>query len=179
MNRLVVAFEREESAAKIVKMLETGGITVRYRCHSGGEVIRAIKNMGGGIVICGYKLPDMTCTELFSCLDDMAMMLLIASPVQLRLCDNEAIFELAAPINAGLLCGSARMLMQVEEKKLKKIIPQRTASDNEIIKKAKALLMEKNNLTEEQAHKFLQKKSMETSTKMAETARMLLQAYDS
>lgn len=179
MNRIVIAFGREDSVTRIAKMLESGGIPVRYRCRSGGEVIRAVKNMDGGIIICGYKLTDMTYAELFACLGDMAMMLLIASPNQLRLCDNDEIFELAAPINGSLLCGSVRMLMQMEEKKLKKLIPQRTASENEIIKKAKALLMEKNRLTEEQAHKFIQKKSMETSTKMVETALLLLRAYDS
>ena len=36
------------------------------------------------------------------------------------------------------------------------------------------LLMDRNEMTEEQAHRFLQKKSMNSGVKLAETARMVL-----
>ncbi len=73
----------------------------------------------------------------------MAMMLLIASPNQLRLCDNDEIFELAAPLTEAFVRFCQNAHADGRKKKLKKLIPQRTASENEIIKKAKALLMEK------------------------------------
>ena len=42
------------------------------------------------------------------------------------------------------------------------------------IAKAKALLMERNSMTEEEAHRYLQKHSMDNSTNMVETAQMVL-----
>ena len=42
------------------------------------------------------------------------------------------------------------------------------------IDKAKALLMERNNMTEEEAHRYLQKCSMDSGTNMVETAQMVI-----
>jgi AmiR/NasT family two-component response regulator len=38
--------------------------------------------------------------------------------------------------------------------------------------------MENSGMTEPQAHRYLQKKSMETSSKMTDTARLILKAFD-
>ena len=43
-----------------------------------------------------------------------------------------------------------------------------------MIRQAKALLMERNNMTEEEAHRYLQKCSMDNGTNMVETAQMIL-----
>ena len=42
------------------------------------------------------------------------------------------------------------------------------------IKEAKELLMARNNMTEEEAHRYIQKCSMDSSTNMVETAQMIL-----
>ena len=44
----------------------------------------------------------------------------------------------------------------------------------EIINQAKALLMERNNMTEEEAHRYIQKCSMDSGTNMLETAQMVI-----
>ena len=64
MIRTVVAFEKDESRDKIADMLERSGVTVRYRCRSGAEVLRAVKTMGSGVVICGHRLTDMPAERL-------------------------------------------------------------------------------------------------------------------
>ena len=43
-----------------------------------------------------------------------------------------------------------------------------------MIAEAKALLMERNNMTEEEAHRYLQKNSMDSGTNIVETAEMVL-----
>ena len=64
MDRIIVAFENENNRKRICDMLEASGITVRGSCRSGSEAIRAIRKMSGGIVICGYKLSEMTASDL-------------------------------------------------------------------------------------------------------------------
>ena len=54
-------------------------------------------------------------------------------------------------------------------------IPQRTEEERQLIAKAKELLMESRGFTEAEAHKYLQKRSMETGTKLSETARQILE----
>ncbi|MDD4142855.1 MAG: ANTAR domain-containing protein [Bacteroidales bacterium] len=181
MNRIVVAFESEKSINFITEMLESSGITVRYRCRSGGEVIRSINYMGGGIVICGYKLHDMPASNLAFDLENSASVLVLAKPAQIELCDNEIFFSLPTPVNRSMLCGSVRMLAQLEEKHLQKTLPRRNKDKEELLKKAKALLMEKENISEKEAHRLIQRKSMDTCTEMAVVAQYfiaMMEKYD-
>lgn len=52
--------------------------------------------------------------------------------------------------------------------------PRRNQEEQEQIKAAKLLLMDRYGLNEEQAHRFLQKKSMDAGMKLAQTARLVL-----
>ena len=51
---------------------------------------------------------------------------------------------------------------------------RRSEREENYIKNAKALLMERNHLTEEEAHRYIQKSSMDNGTNMVETAQMIL-----
>ena len=60
-------------------------------------------------------------------------------------------------------------------KRRKKTQPKRrTAEEEKIINKAKALLMERNQMTENDAHKYIQKLSMDSGNNLVETAEMIL-----
>jgi len=50
----------------------------------------------------------------------------------------------------------------------------RTDAEKEVINKAKLVLMERNNMTEEEAHRYIQKNSMDSGTNMVEMAEMIL-----
>ena len=47
---------------------------------TGAEVIRAVRYMGGGVVVCGVKLPDMTADQLYDDLEGDAYILAAAKP---------------------------------------------------------------------------------------------------
>lgn len=175
MIRTVVAFEKDESRDKIADMLEKAGVTVRFRCRSGAEVLRAVKTMGSGVVICGHKLSDMSAGHLAHELQGQAKFLVLAKQNQLELMDDPDVFKLQLPISAGELRGSVSILLQLDEIAARSQIPQRTEEERQIITRAKELLMESRGFTEAQAHKYLQKRSMETGTKLAETARHILE----
>jgi response regulator NasT len=51
---------------------------------------------------------------------------------------------------------------------------RRTKEEQENIDRAKALLMERNHMTEPEAHHYLQRCAMDSGTKIAETAEMIL-----
>ena len=54
---------------------------------------------------------------------------------------------------------------------------QRSAEEERLICRAKAVLMEVNLMSEAEAHRFLQKYSMDTGLRLAETARLILGRY--
>ena len=51
---------------------------------------------------------------------------------------------------------------------------ERTKEEQDLITEAKHLLMERNNLSEEEAHRYMQKRSMDNGTGLTETAQMIL-----
>ncbi|MCI1955885.1 MAG: ANTAR domain-containing protein, partial [Oscillospiraceae bacterium] len=57
---------------------------------------------------------------------------------------------------------------------IKKKLAAGNYEEKQVILKAKNLLISRNNLTEPQAHRFIQKKSMDTGKKMVETAMIIL-----
>ena len=63
------------------------------------------------------------------------------------------------------------------QRKKKKQPGKRTEKEQRIIEDAKQLLMERNNLSESEAHKYIQKLSMDSGNSMVETAEMIL-AFD-
>mgnify|MGYP002618652292 FL=1 len=50
----------------------------------------------------------------------------------------------------------------------------RTEEEKKILWEAKAVLMERNHMTEEEAHRYIQKCSMDSGTSLTETAQMVL-----
>ena len=59
-------------------------------------------------------------------------------------------------------------------KKLRSRPKQRTEEEKKILWEAKAVLMERNHMTEEEAHRYIQKCSMDSGTSLTETAQMVL-----
>ena len=64
--------------------------------------------------------------------------------------------------------------MDRRRKKRRKELKNRDPKQQETIRKAKELLMTRNNMSEEEAHRYLQKSSMDSGTNMVETAEMVL-----
>ena len=72
------------------------------------------------------------------------------------------------------LLAAVRLLLQVGRRLERYGRPCHSGEDRRLIDRAKALLMDRHGITEEQAHYYLQKKSMDSRTKLAQTARLVL-----
>ena len=101
-------------------------------------------------------------------------MLMIAPQHQLDMVSEE-IFRLPAPISRSDLVNSTKMVLQMSHRLGRMIKPRRSDEDREVIRQAKSLLMERNGLTEDQAHRLLQKKSMDSGVNLVQTARLVLE----
>lgn len=179
MVRTVVAFESEKDQEAIAGLLEKNGISVKYKCRTGLETIRAVKQMGGGIVVAGYKFPDMTTENMaFQLKDDNTAILMIAKGTQLDMVENDDIFRIPAPFRPAELIGAVSMLLQLDQKRSKTSAEKRTDSEKQLISQAKTLLMEQEHYTEDQAHRYLQRRSMETSLKMTEVAKLIIASFE-
>ena len=147
------------------------------RYYTGAEVIRSVRKLGSAIVVCGFKLRDMTATELAENLKSSAVLLAVTSPVNLDFCEGENLFKLATPVSRSDFFASLDILLQLEEKSLRPRIARRREDEQQLILSAKKLLMEINRMSENEAHRFLQKKSMDSGLKMVETAQLIIDSY--
>lgn len=176
---IIVAFESEKDREGIASLLEKNGLSVRCACRTGQEAIRALKQTGSGIVVCGYKFPDMTAQRMARSLErDDAAILMVAKGAMLDLLEDDSIFRLSAPFRPAELVGAVRMLVQLQSRRTRPAAT-RTEDEKERISKAKTLLMEQEHLTEEEAHRTLQRMSMEQSQKLTEVAERILALYES
>jgi response regulator NasT len=173
MNRLIVAFEGDKQCDLVRETLESGGMVPRVVCRTGAEVLRSAHEMGRALIICGFKFPDMTADELAYDLGTTSIVLVIAKNVQLDFLENESLFKLPAPFSRSELLPSVSMLRQLAEKTMN-APPRRTAGEEALVGEAKAVLM-RTGMTESEAHRYLQRRSMESGERLVSVARRIVQ----
>ena len=174
MDKVIVDFERTKSCERVREIIESSGTAACIICRSAAEVKRTVSKHHISTVVCGFKLPDESAQSLFEDLPPNCAMLMVAVQGMLDLCQNDDIFLLASPVSRGDLVASVRMLIQMGHRLEKFVRPQRSEEEMALIDEAKSLLMERHGMTEEQAHRFLQKKSMDSGAKMVQTAKLVL-----
>lgn len=177
MDRIVVAFANEEAQRRILRLLESEGYSPAARCAAGAEAVRTVRKLGSAIVVCGFKLRDMTATDLAAYLRQTAVLLAVSAPVNLEFCEGENLYKLPTPVRRSDFFATLDLLRQFEEKHLHHPPPKRREADQQLIQKAKELLMDVNRMTENEAHRFLQKRSMDAGLKMVETAQLIIDSY--
>ncbi len=103
-------------------------------------------------------------------------MLLIASRQKL-LEDETGVAMLEMPIKVRDLLNSVEMMqdnIHAKFSRRKKTPPKRSEEEQSIVDEAKAVLMEKNNMSENEAHRYVQKSAMDSGRTMVETAASIL-----
>ena len=166
METVIVAFENNKNALRVKEILEEDGAADCLVCRTADQVRRASRQFRMPVVVCGYKLGDQTAQLIFDDLPACAMLVLARQDV-LELMDNDEIFRLPAPASRVDLLASVRMLLQVGRRLEQRTRPQR--SQEEL-----AVLMDRSGMSEEQAHRYLQKKSMNSGARLTQTAQLVL-----
>ena len=177
MVSVIVLFPKMDDAQNIRNFLVRSGISVVGVCTSGAQALHYTDELDDGIIVCGYKFTDMMYSELHEYLPSHFEMLLVASQHLLQNCMDNDIVCVTMPIKAHDLINTISMMSQTITRRRKKLNQKpkgRSGEDKKILTEAKALLMDRNNMTEEEAHRYIQKSSMDTGTNMVETAQMVL-----
>ncbi len=172
MRQIVVAFERQSNCDRLREALESTGEFSCLTCRSAAQVKRTVAKLRLDLVVCGFKLTDESCETLYFDLPQRCAMLMVAPQAQLELCAAPGIFKLPAPVGRGPLLASVRMLAQTSQAPAR-----RNQEEKELVARAKALLMEQDGMTEAEAHRWLQKRSMDHGARLADTARQVLEKF--
>ena len=179
MSSIVIALPKIEDAKKIRAVLVSHGFPVDSVCNTAANALAGASELGYGVMICGYRLPDMYYQELLEYLPSGFDMLLLASPKVIQEVPS-SVLTIGMPFKTGDLINTVNMmLVQIERrrKKDKKKPKVRSWKEQNYISNAKMLLMQRNHLNEEEAYRYIQKCSMDSGTNMVETAQMLLMLF--
>ena len=159
MQQIFIAFENEANARNIRRLLEQGGLQVRGVFRSGAQALRCVRRMGGGIVVCGYKLPDMTADFLAENLEGMARVAVVAHEDRLDACSYPRIVRIPAPFTReDLLSAASRLCAEEAPHRLSRSLQE--TKKKETVARVKAWLMAHEGMDEAAAHRHLQLLSM-------------------
>ena len=181
MRNIIIAYSKAEDAEKIRALLARNGCRTPVVTTSGAQALAQAEALEEGVVICGFRLRDMLCTALAEDLPEGFRMLVVTSPVHVDEIESaydrtDRIRILATPLRAYELL---QMLEEMPARRSGKrtgreTVPEKSREEIQIIERAKAVLMERNRMTEPEAHRYLQKCAMDSGTKLSETAEMIL-----
>ena len=59
MADIIIAFPKLDDAKNLKKLLLRNGYDVSLVCDNGAQVVGAVNELDGGVVICGYRFSDM------------------------------------------------------------------------------------------------------------------------
>lgn len=178
MTSVIVALPKAEDAQNIKRLLARNGIPVAGVCTTGAQAIALADGLNYGIILSGYKLADMIYSQLHDDLPFGFEMLLLASPQIIRggMVEKEIVC-LTMPLKVHDLINTVDMMIQsIERRKRKQRSKPRERKSEEMacIEQAKEILMNRNHMSEQEAHRYIQKCSMDSGTNMVETAQMIL-----
>lgn len=182
MATLIVAFPKLEEARAIRSALIRRGYDVAAPCASGAQAINQADALSDGIIICGYKLSDhMLYDELYEYKPKSFELLLVASRNLWEDCQDNGIVCVALPLKINELVLAIEMILeaQVRKRRRARALPRhRSEEEQKMIDCAKLLLMDKNNMTEQEAFRYIQKCSMDSGNTMPESAAMIISIYN-
>ena len=174
MGAILVAMPKHEDSDRIADIIRRSDIWEEvFICDTGSEVLRRIEDMDISLVVCTRKLRDMGYEELYNYMPVSMNMLLLTKDVRTDLFSSNIII-VQIPFKTSDLVSSMRMLMPSGYRRRDGKKTSRSEGDKLTIDKAKRLLMERNNMTEPEAYRYLQKNSMDMSRTLSETAQMIL-----
>ena len=177
METVIVAFESETMCQRFSDLLESTGTAKCLTCRSGDQVRRLLSKQQTYCVVCSPHLTDGPAEWLYQDLPLTCSLLLVGPQHMLDACGSGEVFKLATPIRREEAVSTVRLLLQFGRRTEKLLPPRRSGAEQEAVERAKELLMERKGLSEEEAHRLLQKRSMDTGARLYQTARRIIREY--
>lgn len=170
MKEIIIAYPVKEVALQLRSMIESEGYHVSYICACGATVLNIAQGMHEGVIVCASILRDMGAGVLAENLPVGFDVIALSKNGVESYMGN--LISLPLPVNRAEFINTIAILVSSRSG-----FTRRKDNENEIISNAKTILMNDNDITETQAHKYLQKESMKRGKKMVELAREIINDF--
>ncbi len=154
---------------------------------SGEALRRMLADKGGELVILNTPLPDENGVDLALDLSDSAagVLLLVRGDQYEAVCrrvEDRGILTLPKPVAGRSLYSAVRLLMatasRLQKLEQKNQSLQSRMSDIRTVDRAKWLLIQRHNMTERDAHYYIEKQAMDTRLSRREIAESIIRTYE-
>lgn len=181
MVNVIVLFPRIEEAKSIKNLLIRNGISVTNVCTTGAQAVQAADAYDDGVIICGYRYCDMMYSDLEACLPGEFDIIVLSSKKNYEEVRSSGAICLTMPLKSmDFIETVSRSIENIlwERKKRKSKPKVRTEEEKKVITAAKLKLIDECRYSEQEAHRYLQKKSMDNGINIVEMAYMILNNSD-
>lgn len=170
MKEIIIAYPVKEVAMQLRSMLEGEGFHVSYVCARGSSVLGIAHGLSEGVVVCASILSDMSAGILAENLPvGFDIVALSRNGVESYMGN---LISLPLPVDRAEFINTIAILVSSRSG-----FTRRQGNENEIISNAKTIIMNRQGITESQAHKYLQKKSMSSGKKLVELAKEIINDF--
>lgn len=180
MGSIIVALPKADDAEKIAGIIRSKGVPYDINiCNTGAQVLRLSNSRDFGVVICSKRLKDIGYIEMVEMLPTNFSTIVLTNDVSVETVGDDMV-KLLLPLKIGALLDTIEMLCAKyirRPRKKQSIPPKRSDEEQKLLGKAKALLMDRNGMSEPEAFRYIQKNSMDYGRKLTETAQMILSLY--
>ncbi len=170
MKDIIIAYPSKDAALQLRSLLEGEGFHVSFICATGSSVLRIAHNLREGIVVCASILSDMGAGALAENLPAGFDVVALSKNGREEYMGN--LINMPLPIHKDEFLQTVSILVSTRS-----AFTQRNKDDNEIISNAKLVLMNSGDISESQAHKYLQKESMRTGKKLVDLAKEIINDF--
>ncbi|MBC7959487.1 MAG: ANTAR domain-containing protein [Vallitaleaceae bacterium] len=186
--RVIIGSSNEKVSSQLGQFLIENGYNVIGETRDGYDLLRRVHTVYPDLVIVDYNMRGLSGHEISEVLISEkvcpVVALLGSEEVQyfVNLSQEPTFAPLVKPLNKQMLLHTANLLIKTSKSiyKLENEVTSLKSNQDkkEIVNKAKKYLMENMQLTEEEAHRRIQKQSMDKGLSMIKIAEAILIMYE-
>ncbi|MGL4336138.1 MAG: ANTAR domain-containing response regulator [Turicibacter sp.] len=183
-DRIIIASQSEKLVSSIKSQVISSGFEVIAICQDGYDLIRRAKSLSPEVVIIDEEIAGMPLVSLVeTLLFERQAVLLMAKNYQQSYFNQDPYLEFVdKPVQPMVLVTMLRMLVKYGqtvrklESKVDKLEEQQKT--DKAIRLAKRSLQQHANMSEEEAHQYILKRSMELRLSKIELCKRILKTYE-
>ena len=170
-NNVFIAFTNKKIALNVAKTVVANHMNIVCITTGLAELRKKIHPYEYGTIICGCHFRDGYLMHFIEDLPEKINIIVVGSRSSLEEITSERVFKLAVPLQKMDLICSLNMLSSMDNYMRTK---ERDHEEEKLIARAKRLLINRYSMTEDQAHRYMQKKSMDTGRKLSDIAKIII-----
>ena len=169
-NNIIIAFSSDKICNNISLILNKNGINYDYICKTGNNLRKCCSYYENGIIICGVTFVDEPIYNIIEDFYQSFIFILLGSTDKLSMYSDEKAYKLSTPVRQEDIINAIDIARYKNNENIKR-------NNNKLIEEAKSILILHKNFTEPLAHKYIQKKSMDTGKKNIDIAKLIINKY--